>query len=109
MDKDIIEGNKLIAEFMGVKFDKMDFTGDRSLGGNADAVRYHRDWSWLMPVVEKIQKLGFRVEIDMGTIDTNVHITKGDERLNIAYYSNSKECVYTAVIQFIQWYNQQNK
>ena len=63
-NEEILESNKLIAEFMEVKFSESDFTDDRTFGiYNADAVRYHRDWQWLMPVVEKIESGGYCVFI----------------------------------------------
>lgn len=64
-DKSIIEGNKLIGEFMGLQ---VSVIKDRDLDekkyvidlvksnryNEAFPVAYHCDWSWLMPVIEKI-------------------------------------------------------
>jgi hypothetical protein len=49
----IIEGNKLINDFMGVDIDAKYYTPiiHREKG------RYHNSWDWLMPVLEKISNL----------------------------------------------------
>jgi hypothetical protein len=78
MEKDLIlEGNKLIAEFMGAVPEQWypeskmyDLSGIHyaypTSGIYPDNVRHHSDqllkydsdWSWLMPVVEKIARIG---------------------------------------------------
>lgn len=81
----IIEGNILIAKFMGAKVVQRegrpigDFHGfgpyvDGSIGLQASGSRdhcelvfirspYHDSWSWLMPVLGRIEKLGFHTGI----------------------------------------------
>ena len=65
-DKEIIEGNKLIAEFMGLNYEdvvKDIWYNYQQLGyRNSDFMNfpenykfYHSSWDWLMPVVEKIK------------------------------------------------------
>lgn len=59
---EITKGNKLIAEFMDYtisyysnEFDMVDVNGKmKSLSSWA---KYHSDWNWLMPVLEKICKM----------------------------------------------------
>lgn len=65
MNIDIIEGNKLIAEFMGAKWNGATenifrFTENLPIEGknNYKTLEYHSSWDWLMPVVEKIEYLG---------------------------------------------------
>lgn len=75
-DVEIIAGNKLIAVFNDVPFSDRDFTDDRSVGGNADAVRYHRDWNWLMPLIEKISSIEFdrqECELPFGGTEVVIH------------------------------------
>ena len=54
-----MEDNKLIAEFMEVKFDKGNFYNmgyDIFSDGNlyrSHELKFHLSWDWLMPVVEK--------------------------------------------------------
>lgn len=83
---------------------------------------YHKDWSLLMPVVERIESLHFEVTIcsQAEAIDLN------DSRHIIIHHDieispsagvpvgrahtvgNKIEGVYEAVIDFITWYNQNN-
>lgn len=84
MSKEIIEGNKLIAEFMGYKYypyspESVVKPGwwsepvpkDRSLNKlethkflcrRHPELRYYNSWDWMMPVVEKIENLDFSKE-----------------------------------------------
>lgn len=123
MNKDLTteEGNKLIAKFMGCKMDDkcvvvtypLSKEEDYLVGVyNFDQLKYDFSWDWLMPVVEKISKMKYRVKINSNHIDTSVIIQgveDSDSVLNIMYYSKPIEAIYTAVVQFIQWYNTQNK
>lgn len=61
-EQEIIEGNKLIAEFMGWKFNPHDEKGDWMLNENGatfpfSAMKWHSSWDSLMPVVAKIHTL----------------------------------------------------
>lgn len=125
MTQEQIEGNKLIAEFMNWKhhsgnvywfpnlYPSTDDTGETTF--DISEAEFHSSWSWLMPVVEKIESLGHSTSIssDMrqavldkycceilkkNTIGTNLLHKAGKTRL---------EAVYLAVIDFIKFYNQQ--
>lgn len=66
--KDIIENNVLIAQFMGALRRKewVAFTEESPTGIGVvmfKEIRYNTSWSWLMPVVGKIESLGYAVEI----------------------------------------------
>lgn len=91
--------NKLIAEYMGLKFDKgtmynmgYDVFADGDLW-RTHQLRYHNDWNWLMPVVEKILDISFQDEGDAED-----------------FYS-IRDCIpdinhtYKAVVEFIKQYN----
>lgn len=91
--------NKLIAEFM-----KHEESYDEN--GVWQKLQYHKDWSWLMPVVEKINK------------DTDCFVTIWDCQCrihNVYPYkmesidvtgATTIDAIYKAVIQFINWHNQ---
>lgn len=127
----IIESNKIIAEFMGMavattqnEYDKISHLPNASYLFNEDNLLYHKDWNWLMSVVEKINELDdlrFLVSINHQncTIDS---YDNGDEQMKGQANHTTTEPIsinkhdhttilstYNAVIDFIKWYNQQFK
>lgn len=132
MNNDIIEANSLLAKFMGAEW-RMDdygdfgffypegqFPSDRKLPGYAlDALKYHSSWDWLMPVVEKINRLelkglsgNFKVtcEICPGHTSfgrTNWSIGEGCTLVNACEGKSMIENTYLACLYFIKWYNSQ--
>lgn len=80
---------------------------------------YHKSWSWLMSVVDKIESIkddyhgAFQVFIHSNSCNIqSINMFKSDKN---DYYFNdytleSKiESTYTAVVKFIEWYNQKQK
>lgn len=124
-----IEGTELIAEFMGAKYETKkyylnEYYSDHSFEGLIDyegwwlkgypidyenGLEYDSSWAWLMPVVEKIESLfnnGVCVTIDNKSCF--IVVTNCDFSRYVA--SDSKiEAVYTNCVEFIKWYNEQNK
>ena len=112
-NKQIIEGNKLIAEFM-----------NWPLNGPLVPLKLsNSSWGWIMEVVEKIESLDciddFRIEIAQVILKA---WSKNSEFKYLGYYSNNGkfkdtlngcttkiEAIYKVVIEFITWYNSQNK
>lgn len=121
-----IEGNKLIAEFMGWEF--VEWSTDRywkgyyggvqqwdistiefkSLLSGENGFSFHCNWNKLMPVVEKIEELvineiGFDVDIHY----TVCNITGGanDPPYITVVEKNKIKAVFKACVQFIQWLN----
>jgi hypothetical protein len=97
------QSNKLIAEFMGYDSRRKFFTP-----WNEDtAPKYHTSWDWLMPVVEKIESMGYTFKI----CRRRVEIDKDGEHepfpLILAKEETKQASAYSAVIQFITWYNNQ--
>jgi len=66
---------------------------------------YHTDWAWLMPVIDKIEGLGYAVWFQSVQGGTQVTIWFGTTELFKPIYKNKIEAVYDAVTNFIQWYN----
>lgn len=98
------ESNKIIARFMGgmecicgksdcdnIQFDSMWYAPHE--------LQYHTSWGWLMPVVAKC-----RLIVAEGKYDKVPGEMKNLIDMSICA---SIETVYVRVLQFIQWYNQQ--
>lgn len=100
-----IENNKLIAEFMGVE--SYEFRGYTMFVFEEDNHRphidlhYHKDWNWLMEVVEKIESLDIYYN---NYIDYNSSIVSSGK----IELSTNINFVYNQIIDFIKWYNEQN-
>lgn len=131
--KTTTENNKIIAEFMGLDETKMFFnlkTGnyvkketddcdikavDVYLKNNKPITNfyYHSDWNWLMEVVEKIEGLGFKVNIFGFNADLKTHyiIIYNSENGTISVVNEQGltkiKAVYNACIAFINWHNKQ--
>lgn len=136
MSKDeIIEGNKLIADFLGCNIDASERYSKpwySEIGGRffgyEDCLQFDEKWDWLMPVIEKIEALEVqgteRTTIDDNTemtysfifvingfqctIDRDAHNGTEQDFLNLydCRNKNKIESTYKAVIAFIIWYKQ---
>ena len=115
-----IEGNKLIAEFMGFKrksgaaehfeVPKEKQLEYRAINLDLKNMPYHSSWDWLMPVVEMIE-----TDASQETGHNEIHITENTcEIFRMSYIkpqfknfdSKSKiTAVWKTVVQYIQWYN----
>lgn len=133
--KEIIKGNKLIAEFMGLKpFNTGDkwalghnschcceITEEKTMNGFASIAKYHSSWDWLMPVVEKIESMFYFfnsapfIDDEMDELSGEyfcVVIQRRTTNLNLPYFiditgcSSKKEATWKAVVEFIKWYNE---
>ena len=109
--EEILESNKLIAEFMGGLFKSNKFTINDGWVWlpfenmcKITSLRYNSSWDWLMPVIEKIESFGYRWEVGMSTTSP-YHYCKIWSIGSIEGISSS-DAIYGAVIKFIKWYNQ---
>lgn len=103
------DNNKIIAEFLGYEIttdgiQTLYYDKDRDLKA---LPKYHLDWNWLMEVVEKIESHGFTFEIKKNWSC----ITLKGEKIILRWEEdkNKIEAVYNACLEFIKWYNQQEK
>jgi hypothetical protein len=127
---EIAEGNNLIAEFMPdmvwripdntaytpywrrVTKDGMcrkDYTA-RTTTATQEArfltLGYQSDWNMLMPVVERIEDLGYDVEIK----HTSTTIVSSEPLIEIEEDGALKiNGCYNAILRFVKWHNSRNK
>lgn len=121
---DTLEGNKLITEIDGwVLFPAYPFEGTTTIcipehyergqdWHSLEKITYHSSWDSLMPVVEKIEDIGYMVVIKRTSKRTGFCqiIAMDSQFRGIAQYHASKiTAVWLAVVDFIQWYNTQPK
>jgi hypothetical protein len=113
----IEEGNKIIAEWMGEEViwheEKWQW---KSRHNGIKPFMYDHLWDWLMPVVEKIERMRYHTQIFyLHYLKAHAcQISKGKDfakPFDDAEWSgsslNSKiEAVWQAVVFFIQWHNQ---
>lgn len=116
--KNVTENNKLIAEFLGYSQPHPDYH-NTTYWYKKDCqpltiLLFHSDWNWLMEVVEKIERFEGENRYAMYNVDIQqcfVEIIENhtyETIINID--ANSKiEAVYNACVEFIKWYNEQNK
>ena len=158
-EQQILEGNKLIAEFLGFKFHKkldIDFSDCGGIYDRTDVwskveilsedypesdqfyisdewkpaigdviygeLEYHENWSWLMPVVEKIEAIydkhhgyfGIHISSNSCSIQ-GTYLHKAIKNLSEygyvymsdpnAIFSTKIESTWYNVVEFIKWYN----
>lgn len=104
------EGNRLIAEFIGS--DETQYLVDRQMDayGISD-LQFHFSWDWLMMAVNFIEQMGFDFSIYTDIRETECSILKPtiDDIGQIIFVKDESkiQCVWIAVVEFIQWYNSQ--
>lgn len=98
--ENIIENNKIIAEFMGYPKYKINFIGKRLNFENSKHNTYHKDWNWLMKVVEKIESLEDNLKNE-----TKEDFKQFQKILSLPVYTKI-EVVYNSCVNFIKWYNE---
>jgi hypothetical protein len=114
-EQEIIEGNKLIAEFINLPFKTYGKTGKTYyINGKPFSIpnlKYHSDWNCLMEVVEKIQhmeddlpvKIDFQIYL-LGAVELWI-----DHKRIFAMTAFEPgtliNAVYNGIIEFIKWYN----
>jgi len=101
--KETLEKNRLIAEFMGLKFKENGYPSPYWLDGSRkiNNLLFHSSWDWLIPAVEKIESLGLSTKIYTG----HTTIASRDGSFISQKLNDSKiKATYQAVFEFINWY-----
>lgn len=114
----IIENNKLIAEFMGWVFNKHGIEQNTSHPTPNTPISgvHYKDfngfsfyWDWLMPVVEKIESLGYYTMINKWSSVYRINNSQ-DRKSIVTIHGKSKiENTYRVCVEFIKWFNTQSK
>lgn len=110
-------GDQLIADFIGERLPKSTLQGATQQwkftfcdGFYPDFANMHfKDkWDWLMPVVDKIESMGYFVMINRWT---SVYTGSDGNRIQITTVEGPSKITntYQAILQFIRWYNEQTK
>ncbi len=107
-EQEILEGNKLIAEFMGMKLDTSIYFGDTDYEWRTSSVipfrswrfenppPFNSDWNWLMTVIKRIKDIQ----------SDNLEIQKRYSILMDFMTTMDIELIYNSgVLEFIKWYN----
>lgn len=105
--EEIVEGNKLIAGFVNLDYDKeKNIWRDRL--GNVQPFKYHTSWDWLIPACLKF-KNSTECSARMGGDTYNPFFA--EKCLTISYAIMTLEIlqVFGALVEAIKWYNQQVK
>jgi len=122
-EKEILEGNKLIAEFMEGKLidGYYDIPHLPVAVIKENCLSYHSSYDWLMPVVEKIEKTcdvtiiigaAFPYKLFESGRDKNMVAVRDLRRTEMAQSisqttaDNKIDAIWLAVVEFIEWYNQ---
>jgi len=110
------ESNKIISEFMG--FTEYNhgsyktFSKDNKDHFYDSQLQYDRLWERLMPVIDKIESLGYSTELYSSQRD-GYFFTIGKYGSTTALHDSQSEsrieCVYNAVVEFITEYNKTKK
>lgn len=125
------ESNKLIAKFMGGKEDFettilvppdciwVPIHGMCKINtielGKGHILEYHKNWNWLMPVVEKIISDNLSTcrfsspESCSGQKDWFFSMLDDQTNRQESYANSMQKATYKAVVEFIKWYNEQSK
>jgi len=102
------ENNKITAEFMGYKEynhgSYKTFSKDDKSHYFDSTLQYDSDWNWLMPVIEKIESLGYKFQICRHRAQIYL-----DDGFNSPALCDSKsetkiQAAYAAVADFIKNY-----
>lgn len=102
----IIENNKLIAEFMGLKQYDNKMWDNPTRHSLCFDLNYHSAWNWLMPVWKKCTEIGLWM---MTNGHEKLWLEKSKEIENTIIREFDCQKASSKIAQLIQWYNEQIK
>jgi hypothetical protein len=131
--KQIMAGNRLIAEFIGgVVNEAWRVENNTTLAWRGkqakefrekfkmppgesillEQVLFHSSWDWLMEVVGVIERVELSKDHNpVVTIENSYCVISdnGESPISESQIGDRKECTYDAVIDFIKWYNKRDE
>ena len=106
------ENNKLIAEFMGITPNEEGvYRISKHEGYSECHLSYHKEWNWLMPVVDKIESIdedgfSYSIQVEYHSVVIWKHSDRFDSKRIIEVNGESKRSTtYNAVVEFINQFN----
>ena len=127
-NQQIIDNNKLIAEFMEAKPNLYTLRKDGSRNyfygihvGNIyekaikpKGMPFYTDWNWLMPIVEKIEqteinKFGSGCQVTIMNNSCSILSSLSGINILLRVDKTRIKATYKAVVEFIKWYNKEGK
>lgn len=99
-DKEIQDRNAL----MGLHFHKIGMVEATHIDGNyeCEVLKYHYDWNWLMPVVQRISG---GISNRVFEVDYELLKDESDIKIMHLHIHASIETTYNEVVKFIKWHN----
>lgn len=123
--EEILETNKIIAEFMGVLVNRRVIDGfnddwgyqfdfnphpNKNLEGpfwiNENALQFHSDWSWIMSVYKECRKIKYSIGLKL---EENKKANYLFDAVQLALLHADIEKLHIALYNFILWYNSQKQ
>lgn len=112
-NSEIVQNNKLIAEFMGDSFRTSPNVIENLKGLRlkypkkwGEYLRFNSSWNWLMPVVKKINTLE-DVESTV-TIYCGRIVIQADFKEVVEVGGSEEIDLFEALVKFVKWYNDRN-
>lgn len=112
---EIKTGNQLIAKFMGLPLQKMEYQYNESFKVDIH-YNYNGSWDELMKVIDKIEQSNFAdYDFNYNITGDGVCISKFDDGSGIIANRANKwgesklKASWECVIEFINWYNQERR
>lgn len=117
MEKEIVFKNLALAKFHGAEISSVysvtkeqdglhiyyprDLSPDIYRCHSTSSLKYHLSQDWLMPIVSKINTLGYTIKITISDYPSVIISSRNED---IAYYKED-ETLYQAVSNFVIWYD----
>lgn len=112
-NEEILENNKLIANFMGVQIGKELYSYRVGVTKPLQEkhLNYHKSWGWLMPVVEKIESENMMATVVIICSKCQITLFDFDSVPKFAktIETNDKlKATWLCVVDFVKWHNLQS-